>query len=230
MILEKETFEKFGYYPGDLKIKSSKRIIAACDNCGKIREIKKQDYSSLCFLCAMKKQSGENNHNWKGGKIKRICEECGKEFEMDRCALKWRPGIFCNHKCQAQSEEYREKLREAHKSQKFPTHHTKPELIFEQICKKNNLPFKYTGDGTFRIGRLNPDFVEVNHKKVLIEIMGHYWHSPLFNKNVPNYALLKYRKSYYKKHKWIPVFIWDTDLLREDAEQFVLNKLKEFKK
>ena len=38
---------------------------------------------------------------------------------------------------------------------------------------------------------------------------------------------LKYRKNHYKKYKWQPIFIWESDLLRKDAEQFVLNTLSE---
>jgi hypothetical protein len=40
-------------------------------------------------------------------------------------------------------------------------------------------------------------------------------------------AILSYREIHYRKYKWHPIFIWDTDLVREDAEQFVLNTLKE---
>jgi len=34
----------------------------------------------------------------------------------------------------------------------------------------------YVGDGSFLIGRLNPDFVNVNGKKQVIELFGEYWH------------------------------------------------------
>ena len=53
-----------------------------------------------------------------------------------------------------------------------------------------------------------------------------YWHSPLLNKNLREDALQPYREKHYRKYKWIPFFIWDTDLLRKDAEQFVLNQLR----
>ena len=53
MILEEETFEEFGYHPQDLKSQSHKKILAACDNCGKIREIIKYNYRDLCHMCAM---------------------------------------------------------------------------------------------------------------------------------------------------------------------------------
>lgn len=54
MILEEETFKKFGYYPRDLKPKSHKTLLAKCDECGNIRELKKANYYDLCYKCAMK--------------------------------------------------------------------------------------------------------------------------------------------------------------------------------
>lgn len=44
MIDEEATFEKFGYYSYDLKPKSSKKLIAVCDNCGKTRVLRKRQY------------------------------------------------------------------------------------------------------------------------------------------------------------------------------------------
>ena len=54
MILEEKTFEKFGYYPGELKPKSSKKILAACDKCGKVRINRKSMYRALCRKCSNK--------------------------------------------------------------------------------------------------------------------------------------------------------------------------------
>lgn len=150
-------------------------------------------------------------------KIKRICKECGKEFEIYKLLVKQGKGIYCSHSCS----------RKGRKG--FPTHHTKPEFIFEDICKRNNLDFHYTGDGSLWIGKdkkLNPDFIEANGKKICVEVMGAYWHSRLLNRNLREDAMLSYRKKHYRRYKWQPIFIWDTDLLRKDAEQFVLNTLQ----
>lgn len=58
-------------------------------------------------------------------------------------------------------------------------HHrpTKPEQRLIAIIDKNNLPFKYTGDGSFIIHGVNPDFVNSNGAKLVIEVFGDYWHS-----------------------------------------------------
>lgn len=59
MILEQETYEKFGYYPSELKPQSHKYILAACDDCGKIREINRESYRALCKSCS---HLGAKNH------------------------------------------------------------------------------------------------------------------------------------------------------------------------
>ena len=215
MILEKETYEKFGYYPNDLKPKSHKKVITKCDECGILRIASKARCGKFCHSCSKK---GNKNPMWRGGKIKRNCLICGVEFETVPSKIKKGHGKYCSPSCR-------------HQIQKFPTHHTKPELIFEKICEKHNLPFKYTGDGSFWIGkkgkkRLNPDFIECNSKKIIIEIFGDYWHSPLLNPKLSQSANLSYRKKHYKKYGWKLIVFWETDLLREDVEDFILSQLK----
>ena len=52
----------------------------------------------------------------------------------------------------------------------------KPEQQLIDIIQKNNLPFKYTGDGSLLIHGYSPDFVNCNGEKVVIEVFGDYWH------------------------------------------------------
>lgn len=242
MILEKETYEKFGYYPSDLTPHSNKKILAKCDKCGKIRELGKDYYRPICKSCVNKgngnpffgkkhskesKQeiskhrgdiSGENNPNWKGGKVERICKKCGCVFKIPPAWIKTGAGKHCSRSC-------------ARKNIRYPKHHTKPERIFEEICKKNNLPFKYTGDGAFWIGEnpsINPDFVECDGKKLAIFVNGDYWHSPLLRYNIRDSQKADYQIKQCKNHRWIAVIFWESDLKRKDAEQFVLNTLKKF--
>jgi hypothetical protein len=54
MILEEETHKKFGDYPSDFALRSHKKILAACDDCGKVRETTKGHYRALCRSCAHK--------------------------------------------------------------------------------------------------------------------------------------------------------------------------------
>ena len=96
MILEEETFERFGYYSTDLSSHSHKKIVVACDDCGKVRLVMKQDYRALCLHCARK---GAKNPHWGGGKVKRVCENCGTEFPVAPSDIKNGRGRFCSTKC-----------------------------------------------------------------------------------------------------------------------------------
>jgi len=312
MILEEETFEKFGYYPSDLSHGSHKEILVSCDICGDIRIVTQWNYfkskTKFCRSCALKAShpnfkgsnhprwgqriyrceqcgriidrcrkhierkkhrfcsvkcrgewqrkgiiricqycgkeiyiersrirndygnfcstecmgkwqskylKGENNPNWKGGEIKKICPVCGKEFytKSSPSRIKTGRGKYCSVLCRR-------------KAQRMPKHHTKPELIFEQICKNNNLPFKYTGNGIFWIHNINPDFVDCNGKKIAVEVFGDYWHSPLLNYKLKEDRTLSYRKKTLKKYGWKLIVFWESDLLRKDVEAFVLNTIK----
>lgn len=37
--------------------------------------------------------------------------------------------------------------------------------------------YRFVGDGSFWIGGKNPDFINVNGQKKIIEMFGDYWHS-----------------------------------------------------
>jgi hypothetical protein len=54
LIQEAETLLKYGYLPMDLLLHSGKAILAACDDCGKIREMPKYNYRALCKSCVEK--------------------------------------------------------------------------------------------------------------------------------------------------------------------------------
>jgi hypothetical protein len=142
MILEEETYKRYGYYPRDLKRKSGKTILAVCDTCGKIRETSKNAYCALCKGCSKKGkpcteetkrkigeankgkqrtkevkrklselQRGEKGPNWQGGEIKRKCEVCGKSFSVKRAVVRYGQGRFCSQKCMgiAFSNSHRDK-------------------------------------------------------------------------------------------------------------------------
>ena len=265
MILEEETYEKFGYYSSDLKPHSEKKIIAACDDCGKKRELRKNDYHPLCKSCV---QKGRNSPSWKGGKVKRVCEECGKEFEVSQSIIERGWGIFCSRTCQG---AWQSKTRKGKNSSRweggkekricqicgkiflaFPSRvregygrycshscaiksyrhqakpvKTRPERIFEALCKEYHLPFKYTGDGSFWIGRANPDFTHTT-RKLVVEVNGDYWHSPLLNKNVQYSATVEGRRKQLKEYGYKLIVLWESDLLREDVEHFVLSRLEKY--
>lgn len=179
----------------------------------------KNGYARFCSQrCTHNFMRGVNATNWKG-RIERVCETCGKHFLVRPWFVKKGFGRFCSRAC----------VRHAIK---LPKHHTKPEMIFKGICKKYDLPFKYTGDGSFWIGKnpsINPDFVDCNGKKIAVEIFS-YWHDPLRRHCKIRYsASYEGRKKILKKYGWKLVVFWQEDLERKDTEQFVLTVLSKHK-
>lgn len=206
------------------------KVEVECLECGKVFLVRRDEVkrgrgkycSKKCRYPDWSKNKSKKRGKWRRGSIERKCKECGKPFLTSNYKIKRGQGIYCSNSCRAKA---------CMRHHKFPNCHTKPELNFEDICERNNLPFHYVGDGQLWIGKkggtqLNPDFIEANDEKILVEVMGLYWHSPLLNRNLRESATLEYRKSHFKRYKWRPIFIWDTDLLREDAEEFVLKILE----
>ena len=174
MILEQETYEKFGYYPNELSKTSRKKILATCNVCEKTLEIVKRNYTrakspDLCSDCRIKENRvhlpkkriiqmyieeelsatvignfcgvnyctilrrlrewgieiinrgqiqkgqivhsdkeklkrsirwlGKGNPNYKGGKIKIKCEQCGIEFDVSPYKIKEGCRNFCSIEC-----------------------------------------------------------------------------------------------------------------------------------
>jgi len=44
------------------------------------------------------------------------------------------------------------------------------EKKFIILCKELNLPYKFVGNGKLWIGKYNPDFININNKKIAIEV------------------------------------------------------------
>ena len=101
----------------------------------------------------------------------------------------------------------------------------KPEKILIRLLRENNLPYKYTGDGSFWIENLNPDFVECNGKKKCIEVFGEYHHNPLLKKGLPWSRTQIGREEILKKYGWECLVIWDNELRNPEK---VLEKVIDF--
>lgn len=119
--------------------------------------------------------------------------------------------------------EYRKKMR-------TPRIPNKPELRFMEICKKYNLPFRYTGDGSLWVGRVNPDFVEDDGRKIAIDIFGDYWHSPL-NPKLRDSQTLDGREKIFTSHGWKLIVFWESEINSSNGGKIVIDRLGEaFKK
>ena len=84
--------------------------------------------------------------------------------------------------------------------EKFPNN---AELLILGIISLYDLPFKYTGNGTYLIGNKVPDFVSLDNTKV-IEVFGHHWHSRKDEE--------RERKDFFKSCGFDTLVIWDDEL------------------
>ena len=110
MILEDATFEAFGYHSCDLKPHSQKPVLAACDECGKVREIGKNGYHVLCRSCVKKGarhpmygKSFTEDHK------RKMRENHAKMNGMD-CPL-WRGGISFEPYCFKFNASFKSNIR-----------------------------------------------------------------------------------------------------------------------
>lgn len=223
--------KEFYVYPSEITKKKfcskecckKKRIKKICKWCGKDFEVRvcyeRIKFCSRDCYIAWRKENlvGEKATHWKGGGVKKICVVCGKEYTTKRSLAP--RSKCCSCRCTGIYS----------RTKKMNIKPTIPERIYQEIVDNNSLPFKYTGDGSFWIENINPDFVECNGKKIVVEIFGDYWHSPLLNWGLSENRTLFYRKAILKQYGWKMIVFWESDLKRKDAEAFVLSILKKEK-
>jgi len=87
---------------------------------------------------------------------------------------------------------------------------TSLEQRFIKFFTDYRLPFKYVGDGSFLIGYKNPDFVNTNGRKIVIEVSNSFFH-----RDKPDWATR--RKAHFKKYGWDCIILeTDKSYLSED--------------
>lgn len=82
--------------------------------------------------------------------------------------------------------------------------------------------WRYVGDGSVIIDGLNPDFINVNGRKLIIELFGEYWH----RKGVRKYHQTERgRREVYRKYGYDTLIIWEKETKNLE---FVLEKVTKF--
>lgn len=101
----------------------------------------------------------------------------------------------------------------------------KKPTIFERklidLIKRYNLDYKYVGNGDVWINRKNPDFINVNGKKIIIEVYYDYYKIKNHG-SIENYE--KIRRDIFSQYGYKTIFIREKDF--KDSN-FIVNKIKE---
>jgi DNA-directed RNA polymerase subunit RPC12/RpoP len=92
------------------------------------------------------------------------------------------------------------------------------EQIIINVIQEYNLPYKYVGDGEVIIEGKNPDFINTNSQKIIIEVYGQYWHKP---EDQPE------RIKYFAKYGYKTLILWDTEILKRPHDE-IYQKIKTF--
>lgn len=146
-----------------------------------------------------------------------LCKcDCGNEKEIDGNNLESGNTTSCG----CYFKEFMEKIWEdpEYIKKQIKSRHIKPnklELKFESWLNEN-FPneWKYVGDFEFWLGGKNPDFMNINGQKKLIELYGDYWHK---NDNPQD------RIDYFNQYGFDTLVIWENEL--KDLNT-VKNKIK----
>ncbi len=101
---------------------------------------------------------------------------------------------------------------------------TAPELRLNAIMVKHKLPYRYVGDGKVIFEGYNPDFINVNGAKGIIELFGDYWHTT----RIKRWRDTEGGRSYhFSKFGFKTLVLWENELANEKA---VVNKIQRFTK
>ena len=83
MIDKTATIEKYGYDPDALSSGSKRWVVAVCNSCGIMRDVRFKQYRDLCWSCAMK--DGERRKKISdGNRGKHVSEETRKKISVAR--------------------------------------------------------------------------------------------------------------------------------------------------
>lgn len=99
----------------------------------------------------------------------------------------------------------------------------RPTLIEERIIniiQNHQLPYRYVGDGQVIIGGKNPDFINCNGDKKLIDVFGDYWHHGGMQEE-------QERIRFFAEYGFQDLIIWAHQIKHMDDEQ-IASLVKDF--
>ena len=164
------------------------------------RLLSKEYGGAHVFFYYMCPKGHKESTTWNRWQQNRRCPTCRDEKRPEISRRLWK------------EEEYQKKVAKA-----LVLKPNKPETALLKLLKEL-FPgeYEFVGDFKFWLDGRNPDFMNVNGKKKLIELFGDYWH----RNDDP-----KDRIKHYKKFGFDTLVIWECELNNKNK---LSNKLKKF--
>lgn len=161
--------------------------------------------TKLKYLCPKRH---ENSMTWDNFRAGYRCPTCQRKVLGERTRRNWK------------NPEFQKKIYKS-----FNLKPNKPETaLFNLLNQLFPNEYKYVGDFQFFLGGKNPDFLNVNSQKKLIEIFGIHWHSP----KMTGLSREKHeceRVAHFKKFSFDTLIIWENELKDQET---LTTKLQEF--
>ena len=156
-------------------------------------------FQKLEYICPEGHQYWINWGRWQQGFR---CAKCSWERVRDLGKQRWQDPVF-------QKKIYKSLNLTPNKPEKFLNN------LLQQLFPNE---YKYVGDFQFFLGGKNPDFMNINGRKFLIELYGDYWHK---NDDPQD------RIDHFKKFCFSTLVIWENELKNQDT---LISKLQTFHK
>jgi len=99
---------------------------------------------------------------------------------------------------------------------------TAPELRLTALIEKHGLGYRYVGNGAVWFEGYNPDFINIDGAKVIIELFGDYWHTTKIKKWRETESG---RTFHFAKFGFKTLILWENELKNEKT---VVKKIKAF--
>jgi len=100
---------------------------------------------------------------------------------------------------------------------------TSPEKRVMEIIESWGFPYRYAGDGQVVIGGLNPDFIDTDGSKKLIEVFGDHWHTG----DVPYHRTEEGRRERFSEYGFDLLVLWESEM-KELSDAEIAERIRRF--
>lgn len=201
-----------------------KRIAVNCEICGKSvfkapNIIRRHKHQFCSWPCLWKFVHENNRRNSK--RPTAICIVCDTAFKTHPSRIRVGKARFCSLRC---AGTYRFVVLQQWRNM-LSKRPTAPEQRVISICEQHHLSLRYVGDGSVVIWGLNPDFIENNGRKKIVEVFGDRFHGRVGRVDYKRSETG--RKNIFGKIGYETLILWTSEMDRMTDEQ-IADRLRGF--
>jgi G:T-mismatch repair DNA endonuclease (very short patch repair protein) len=145
----------------------------------------------------------------------------GQEPDAESC-LRKEDGRLQERKADPKHQEYWRLNHDEQLRKMMIREHKKPNKLEKRLIdliQRENLPFKYVGNWESILGGKCPDFMSTDGKKLLIKLLGNYWHIVKARESVEE------RVARFRVHGYKTLVLWEKEM---DDERLIADRIQRF--